>query len=87
MSRRCTKLSELDPIDGSDAINVVVETSRGARTKLAYDGRREAFVVKQVLPQGPCRLIGVIDSSKEATALEAHAESRGTSAGSGRTAI
>src|SRR5207249_955636 len=52
MSRPSTKLSELDPIDGSDAINVVIETSRGARTKLAYDDRREAFVVKKVLPQG-----------------------------------
>jgi inorganic pyrophosphatase len=52
MSRASTKLSELDPIDESDAINVVIETTRGARTKLAYDDRREAFVVKKVLPQG-----------------------------------
>lgn len=47
------KLSELPPIDhDTDCINVVIETSRDSRTKLAYDPKRGTFVVKLVLPQG-----------------------------------
>jgi len=50
---RGTKLSDLDPIDStSECVNVVIETPRGARTKLAYDPDRTAFIVKRVLPQG-----------------------------------
>ena len=48
-----TKLSDLETIDDdTKCINVVIETSRDSRTKLAYDPDRNAFVVKQVLPQG-----------------------------------
>jgi inorganic pyrophosphatase len=53
MSARATKLSDLDPVDPTkECVNVVIETQRGARTKLAYDPGRGAFVVKKVLPQG-----------------------------------
>jgi inorganic pyrophosphatase len=53
MPTRTPKLSELQPIDhDSECINVVIETPRDSRTKLAYDPRSGAFVVKQVLPQG-----------------------------------
>jgi inorganic pyrophosphatase len=53
MTARARKLSELEPRDGEgDAVTIVIETSRGARTKLAYDAKREAFVVKKILPQG-----------------------------------
>ena len=51
--KRAPRLSDLKPIDDeTDCINVVVETSRDSRTKLAYDPDRDAFVVKKVLPQG-----------------------------------
>jgi inorganic pyrophosphatase len=50
---RGTRLSDLEPIDStSECVNVVIETPRGARTKLAYDRDRAAFIVKKVLPQG-----------------------------------
>ena len=53
MNTRASRLSDLDPIDSAnECINVVIETPRGARTKLAYDRERAAFVVKKVLPQG-----------------------------------
>ena len=60
MNTRGTRLSDLDPVDtGKECVNVVIETprgvsmpTRGARTKLAYDRDRGAFVVKKVLPQG-----------------------------------
>src|SRR5947208_9219989 len=53
MGARATKLSDLDPIDSAkECVNVVIETPRGARMKLAYDPGRDAFVVKKVLPQG-----------------------------------
>src|SRR5690349_3595740 len=53
MASRTRKLSQLQALDGEDGLsNVVIETSRGARTKLAFDEKRNAFVVKRVLPQG-----------------------------------
>lgn len=53
MGARATKLSDLDPIDNTkECVNVVIETPRGSRTKLAYDPGCAAFVVKKVLPQG-----------------------------------
>jgi inorganic pyrophosphatase len=53
MPRRATKLSNLASIDPeTECITVVVETPKGARTKLAYDPEREVFVVKKVLPEG-----------------------------------
>ncbi|GAC1653563.1 MAG: inorganic diphosphatase [Gemmatimonadaceae bacterium] len=36
----------------SGCVNVVVETARGGRTKLAYDPERDVFAVKKVLPEG-----------------------------------
>jgi inorganic pyrophosphatase len=52
-TRRAPRLSELATVDReSKCINVIIETPKGARTKLAYDPEREAFVVKKVLPQG-----------------------------------
>lgn len=53
MPSRTPRLSDLQPIDrDTECINVVVETARDSRTKLAYDPRSSAFVVRQVLPQG-----------------------------------
>jgi len=53
MPHRLTKLSDIEPIDKeTDCINVIIETTRDSRTKLAYDPDRDTFVVKQVLPQG-----------------------------------
>jgi inorganic pyrophosphatase len=53
MARPSHKLSELEPIDRkTGSLNIVIETSRGARTKLAYDEDRETFIVKKLLPQG-----------------------------------
>src|ERR1700710_1649727 len=53
MNRRAPRLSDLDAVDDeAKLINIVIETPKGARTKLAYDPEREAFVVKKVLPQG-----------------------------------
>ena len=54
-----SKLSELKPVADDGVINIVIETSRGARTKLAYDQKQAAFVVRKILPQGmsfPCLL-------------------------------
>ena len=54
MPKRVRKLlSELAPIDEEEGtINVVIETSRGARTKLAYEPDAGTFVAKKILPQG-----------------------------------
>src|SRR6185312_3660129 len=53
MPKRVRKLSELDPIDEEEGtINVVIETSRGARTKLTYDPEAGTFIAKKILPQG-----------------------------------
>lgn len=53
MPARTPKLSDLEAIDrDTQCINVVVETSRDSRTKLAYDSDYGTFVVRQVLPQG-----------------------------------
>jgi len=46
-------LSDLPPIDEEDGtINVVIETSRGARTKLTYEPDVGTFVASKILPQG-----------------------------------
>jgi inorganic pyrophosphatase len=53
MPRKAAKLSNLASIDpDTECITVVVETPKGARTKVAYDPEREVFVVKKVLPEG-----------------------------------
>jgi len=52
-ARRAPRLSDLAAVDPEDeCVTVIIETPRGARTKLTYDPEREAFVVKKVLPQG-----------------------------------
>lgn len=45
-------LSELQPVDADGNISVVIETSRGVRTKYDYEPERGAFVVKKILPLG-----------------------------------
>jgi inorganic pyrophosphatase len=50
--KRYGLLSELEPIDEDGAINVVIETSRGARTKYNYDPELGAFIAKKILPLG-----------------------------------
>lgn len=46
-------LSDLDTVDEeTGCVNVVIETARESRTKLAYDPDRGTFIVKMVLPQG-----------------------------------
>ena len=45
-----SKLPHRDSHD--DSVNVIIETSRGARAKLTFDPRRGVFVVKKILPQG-----------------------------------
>jgi inorganic pyrophosphatase len=53
MTRHVRLLSDLDALDEkSKCVNVVIETARDSRTKLAYDPERGTFVVKMVLPQG-----------------------------------
>ncbi len=53
MGRRIAKLTEINAVDDeTECVNVVIETTRGARTKLAYDPQRGAFVVRKVLPEG-----------------------------------
>ena len=53
MPKATPKLTELEPIDEEKgAINVVVETSRGARTKLTYEPDAGTFVASKILPQG-----------------------------------
>lgn len=53
MPQKKRNLAQLEPMDEEDgSVNVIVETPRGARTKLNWDKEREAFVVKKLLPQG-----------------------------------
>lgn len=53
MQKNRRTLSDLPPIDEVEgAINVIIETSRGARTKLTYEPDAGTFVAKKILPQG-----------------------------------
>jgi inorganic pyrophosphatase len=53
MARHVRALSDLDAVDEETKyVNVVIETARESRTKLAYDPDLGTFVVKMVLPQG-----------------------------------
>src|SRR5690348_3780145 len=53
MPNKRRTLSDLPPIDEKEGtINVVIETSRGARTKLTYEPDTGTFVAKKILPQG-----------------------------------
>ena len=46
-------LASIPPFDRQNgSVNVVIETPRGSRTKLAYDKGHGTFVVKKMLPQG-----------------------------------
>jgi inorganic pyrophosphatase len=49
---RAPSLARLDPHDDDDNVRVVIETSKGSRTKLTFDEKLEVFVVKKVLPEG-----------------------------------
>ena len=53
MPKNRRTLSDLPPINEEDgAIHVVIETSRGSRTKLTYEPDAGAFVATKILPQG-----------------------------------
>src|SRR5690242_14061095 len=53
MARHVRALSDLDAVDEETKyVNVVIETARESRTKLAYDPDLGTFVVKMVLPEG-----------------------------------
>src|SRR5438094_8850124 len=46
-------LKRLPPFDSkSGALNVVIDTPKGCRSKFGYDMKRKAYVLKSVLPQG-----------------------------------
>jgi inorganic pyrophosphatase len=49
---RAPSLARLKALDDDDNVIAVIETPRDTRTKLAFDAKSEAFVVKKVLPQG-----------------------------------
>jgi len=51
-SVRGRSLGQLNAIGEDDDVIAVIETPRDTRTKLAYDEKTEAFVVKKVLPEG-----------------------------------
>jgi len=46
------RLSQLPPVADDGVINVVIETSRGGRTKYNYVPELAAFVAKKILPLG-----------------------------------
>jgi inorganic pyrophosphatase len=51
--RRVARLDALSTYDkDSECLNVVVETPKGSRSKLAYEPDFHALVVKRVLPEG-----------------------------------
>ena len=53
MAKNRRTLSDLPAVDEDEGtIHVVIETSRGARTKLNYDPDVGTFVAKKILPQG-----------------------------------
>lgn len=53
MASRARKLSKLPSTNEEDGtVNVVIETSRGARTKLSFDPDNGLFTVKKILPVG-----------------------------------
>jgi inorganic pyrophosphatase len=49
---RAPSLLRLDAHDDEKNVIAVIETPKGTRTKLSFDGEREAFIVKKVLPEG-----------------------------------
>jgi inorganic pyrophosphatase len=51
-STRPPSLARLAARDEDDNIRAVIETPKGSRTKLTFDEKLEAFVVKKVLPEG-----------------------------------
>ncbi len=51
-SARARSLAHLKALDKDDNVIAVIETPRDTRTKLAFDDKADAFVVKKVLPEG-----------------------------------
>ncbi len=45
-------LAGMGPFDSEGLLNVIVETPKGSRNKLAYDPERDLFEHKSVLPSG-----------------------------------
>ena len=45
-------LARLEALDDDKNVTVVIETPKGGHTKLAFDEKRDWFVVKKVLPEG-----------------------------------
>ena len=43
---------DLSPIDGSDKVQVVIETPKGSRNKYSFDPEQRIFALKKVLPAG-----------------------------------
>ena len=43
---------DLAPFDGSDKIQVIIETPKGSRNKYAFDPEQRIFALKKVLPAG-----------------------------------
>jgi inorganic pyrophosphatase len=43
---------DLSPLEGSDRIQVVIETPKGSRNKYAFDPEQRVFGLKRVLPAG-----------------------------------
>src|SRR5436189_4786599 len=50
--KRSPHAIRLPPFDGSNGVNVVIETPRGSRNKYAYDPRSGLFELRHVLPAG-----------------------------------
>lgn len=43
---------DLAPLDGSDKVQVIIETPKGSRNKYAFDVEQRVFALKKVLPAG-----------------------------------
>lgn len=43
---------DLPPLDGSDKVQVIIETPKGSRNKYAFDPEQRVFALKKVLPAG-----------------------------------
>jgi inorganic pyrophosphatase len=53
VASRTRKLSQIPSTnEEDDTVNVIIETSRGARTKLTFDPDQGLFAVKKILPVG-----------------------------------
>lgn len=50
--KKAPNLTELDPGDGKQGFNVIIETPRGSSNKYAYDAELGVFRLKTLLPAG-----------------------------------